>query len=329
MTSDSNSQRVSINSALRAIPKLVEASKLGMRDQALEIGVEIAGLLDAGMPTVSDRIRKIAKTGAGLTPIAAKPPEDLVDYVAVEHGFDGVVLPEDVVAEARMITAEHARAVELAAFSVTPRHKIVLHGPPGNGKTMLARAFAAELGLPIFEVKYGGLIASYLGETGKNLQRLFDYAGSQPCVLFIDEFDTVAMARTAKGDVGETRRVTNQMLLLIDRLPARCFLVAATNLFDQIDPAVVRRFDFAIEIPSPTAEIVRTCATRELAPARTPGHDRLDLVERIVDSGPAHLSGVVGLCEWIRRDLCLAGGANIDAKLASMAKSVQPMTYAE
>jgi SpoVK/Ycf46/Vps4 family AAA+-type ATPase len=318
MIAEANTHRVSINSALRAIPKLVEASKLGMRDQAVEIGEEIAVLLEAGMPTVSERIRKIAKTGGGLNPIATKPPEDLVDYVSVEDGFEAVVLPKNVVTEAKMITEEHARAAELAAFSVSPRHKVVLHGPPGNGKTMLARAFAAELGLPIFEVKYGGLIASYLGETGKNMQRLFDYAGSQPCVLFIDEFDTVAMARTAKGDVGETRRVTNQLLLLIDRLPARCFLVAATNLYDQIDPAVIRRFDFAIEIPSPTAEIVRACAVRELAPAMTPGHDRLDLVERIVESNPAHLSGVVGLCEWIRRDLCLAGGANIEAKLTSL-----------
>ncbi|MDW9478631.1 AAA family ATPase [Sinorhizobium meliloti] len=324
MTSDSNAQRVSINSALRAIPKLVEASKLGMREQAIQIGEEIAGLLEAGMPTVSERIRKVARTGRGLNAMAAKPPEDLLDYVAVENGFDGAVLPENVVAEAKMITTEHARAAELASFSVSPRHKIVLHGPPGNGKTMLARAFAAELGLPIFEVKYGGLIASYLGETGKNLQRLFDYAGSQPCVLFIDEFDTVAMSRTAKGDVGETRRVTNQMLLLLDRLPAMCFLVAATNLFDQIDPAVVRRFDFAIEIPSPTDEIVRTCATRELAPTRTPGYDRLDLVEKIVEIGQPHLSGVVALCEWIRRDLCLAAGANIEAKMASLRGQVSP-----
>jgi hypothetical protein len=79
----------------------------------------------------------------------------------------------------------------------------------------------------------------------------------------------------------------------------------------------VRRFDFAIAIPSPTPDLIRRCAAIELAPEKTPGYDRSDLVEKIVESNPPHLSAVVAWCKWIRRDLCLARGANIDAMLAA------------
>lgn len=310
-----NAQRVATTSAMRAIPKLVEAGKLGMGEKCLEIGEEIASLLEVGMPSVSERIRKVSKSGT-LKPIQVKPPEDLLEYVTSDSGFNGVVLPDHILSEANMIMAEHSRAAELASFDVAARHKIILHGPPGNGKTMLAQAFAAELGLPLFEVKYGGLIASYLGETGKNLQRLFDYANAVPCVLFVDEFDTISVSRTSESDVGEARRVTNQILLLLDRLSTKCFFVAATNLYERIDPAVARRFHFALEIPAPTDDLIRKCAARELEPSRTPGYDRTDLVESIVRSGPQHLSAVVDLCQWIRRDLCLTGGMNIESRLA-------------
>ena len=312
---DDSANRVAVNSALRSIPKLVEASRLGMQAQALKVGEEIALLLDRAMPTVSDRIRKSAAAAGGLKAIATQPPQDLLEYVLPVGGFETVVLPEAVLSESRMVVVEHARAAELALFDTCPRHKIVLHGPPGNGKTMLARAFGIELGLPVFEIKYGNLIASYLGETAKNLQKVFDFVASTPCVLFIDEFDTVGISRSDGHDVGESRRITNQMLLLLDRVGPSCMLIAATNLFGRIDPALARRFDFAIELPAPTEALLRSCVQRELSKEKTPGYDRGDLVEKVVGTAPPHLSAAVDLCRWIRRDLCLTGGVNIEAQL--------------
>jgi hypothetical protein len=317
MMASDGATRVAVNSALRAVPRLVETSKFGMHDQAVRIGEEIAALLETAMPSVSERIRKAAAARRGLTPLNVAVPQELLKYAAATGGFDGVVLPESVLREARMIVDEHRDAAKLAAFDVFPRHKIILHGPPGNGKTMLARAVGEELGLPVFELSFGHLVASHLGETGKNLEKVFDFVATADCVLFIDEFDTIGASRTTENDTGEMRRITNQMLLKMDRLDHRCVLIAATNLHGMIDPALARRFEIAIEVPAPTPDLVRRCALRELEPARTPGHDRRDLAERIVVSNPSHLSETVEMCRWIRRDLCLNGGENVDSWLAS------------
>ena len=86
---------------------------------------------------------------------------------------------------------EQQRSSLLRANGLDPRHRVLLIGPPGNGKTSMAEAIAEALALPLFVVRYEAMIGSYLGETASRLKMVFDYARTTPCVLFFDEFDAV------------------------------------------------------------------------------------------------------------------------------------------
>jgi len=114
------------------------------------------------------------------------------------------------------------------------------------------------------------------------------------------------------NDVAEIRRVTNQLLIAIDRLPPSCMFIAATNLFVRLDSAVVRRFDFVLEIPTPTEETRLLCATKELDIALTPGKDVSHLARAVANLPLKSLSAVVDRCREIRRDLVLNDGRGID-----------------
>jgi SpoVK/Ycf46/Vps4 family AAA+-type ATPase len=105
------------------------------------------------------------------------------------------------------------------------------------------------------------LISSYLGETAGNVRKIFEFAQKQPCVLFLDEFDALARSREDTGEHNELRRVVNSLLLFIDRIQPRGFLVAATNLDKSLDPAVWRRFDEVVWFDKPD----RRMAERYLA----------------------------------------------------------------
>ncbi|WP_354101626.1 ATP-binding protein [Bradyrhizobium sp. RT5a] len=98
--------------------------------------------------------------------------------------------------------------------------------------------FAGELGLPLFVVKIDRLISSYLGETATNVRKIFEFARKQPCVLFLDEFDALARSRDDTSEHNELRRVVNSVLIFIDRIKPKGFLVAATNLDQSLDLAV-------------------------------------------------------------------------------------------
>lgn len=303
-----------IASAIKRIPSLVEALRWGQG--VSEAGENIAVALDDSHPAVAKKLRVLtASDGRAATVNLVAKVEGLVHFESSQHGFEAVVLPASVEAACLSIVEEHRRRDELAGFGLAPRHRLLLHGAPGNGKTLLAEALAYELSVPLLRVRYGRLIASLMGETGRNLGLLMEYAGTAPCVLFLDEFDAVGMDRHRTGDVGEARRITNQLLITLERLPSSCMFVAATNAPGLLDKALLRRFDFQIEIPSPDVDIRRQCAARELAPGLTPGYDVRHLAERVSGLGLTNLYEVVQLCRRIRRDLVLKQGQGIDSLL--------------
>lgn len=129
---------------------------------------------------------------------------------------------------------------------------MLLVGPPGGGKTTLAEAIATELAVPLLSVRYEGLIGSFLGETASKLETLFAAVRIRPCVLFFDEFDTVAKERGDTHETGEIKRVVSSLLLQVDKLPSHVVVVAATNHAELLDRAVWRRMQLRIELPQPT-----------------------------------------------------------------------------
>ncbi|MFD2027633.1 AAA family ATPase [Promicromonospora aerolata] len=131
--------------------------------------------------------------------------------------------------------------------------RLLLVGLPGTGKTQTAREVARNLGLPIVMTRSDVLVSSFLGQTSKNIRRVFEYASSRPCVLFLDELDAIAKRRDDSQEVGELQRVVIALLQNLDALPESTVVLAATNHPELLDRAIGRRFAFHIDIPLPAA----------------------------------------------------------------------------
>ncbi|SDW71138.1 AAA family ATPase [Paenibacillus sp. PDC88] len=129
------------------------------------------------------------------------------------------------------------------AADVPMPNKIVMFGPPGTGKTLTAFYIAERLNLPLIMVRLDAIIHSHLGETGSNLRKIFEYAKSTSCVLFLDEVDAIARARDSIDEVKEMARVVNTLLQCLDEFDGSSIFVAATNLQAELDHAIWRRFD--------------------------------------------------------------------------------------
>lgn len=166
--------------------------------------------------------------------------------------LDQLLLPESVYNSCRDLIEEQTRIDLLRSYGLEPRNKILLIGPPGNGKTSVAEGIAEALMLPLLTVRYEGIIGAYLGETASRLSKLFEYAKTRQCVLFFDEFDTIGKERGDQQETGEIKRVVSSLLLQIDALPSYVVTIAATNHDALLDKAVWRRFQLKLELPKPT-----------------------------------------------------------------------------
>ena len=166
--------------------------------------------------------------------------------------YGSLILDTEVRSALAEVTEEHHRRDLLRSYGLEPRHRILLSGPPGNGKTSIAEAIATELMVPLFVVRYEAVIGSFLGETSGRLKRLFDYARTHECVLFFDEFDTLGKERGDTHETGEIKRVVSSLLLQIDALPSHVIVVTATNHAELLDRAVWRRFQVRLTVPPPS-----------------------------------------------------------------------------
>lgn len=186
--------------------------------------------------------------------------KDLVAERTPQRELSSLILSSNVRESLNELIEEQQRTDLLRSFGVEPRHRVLLTGPPGNGKTSIAEAIAYELAVPLLSVRYDSLIGSYLGETASRLRRLFDYTRTRACVLFFDEFDTLGKERGDTHDTGEVKRVVSSLLLQIDDLPSYVVIVTATNHPELLDRAVWRRFQLRLSIDRPSHAEVQELA---------------------------------------------------------------------
>lgn len=175
---------------------------------------------------------------------------------------------------------EHAE--KFIALGMTPSHGVLFYGPPGCGKTLLAKAIASECNANFISIKGPELITMWVGESEANVREIFDKArNAAPCVIFFDELDSIAKPRSSGGGGGSDAldRVINQLLVEMDGMNQKkdVFVIGATNRPDHIDPALMRpgRLDQLIYIPLPDLNSRRSILKACLK--KTPVHEEVSL----------------------------------------------------
>ncbi|AZS22262.1 ATP-binding protein [Caulobacter sp. FWC26] len=243
-----------------------------------------------------------------------------------------LILPLPAKRLSQQLIQEQLRADLLRAQGMQPRHRILLSGPPGNGKTSLAEAIAQATALPLLTVRYDALVGAYLGETNARMARLFEYARAIPCVLFFDEFDAVGKERGDVHETGEIKRVVSFLLMQLDQLPSYVVAVAATNHAELLDRAVWRRFQLRLEMPRPDAAGRAVLVSRFMDSWPEPSGLSAEKVAQKL--GAVSFAEVSEFCQNVRRRHILAQGGEslrqvLSDELALWASRVTPEGHGE
>lgn len=250
---------------LSEILSLVEAAIAGDRKKGVSYAQLLADKLEgSGEEKAAKRLRRtvnssplLASGGLIVTervPVDTESRLSLADETFIELDSVEVFLePHTNTIVEEFIQQVHA-SDRLIAEGIGISPSLLVYGPPGCGKTELAKYIAARLELPLVTARIDTLVSSFLGSTSKNLRLLFDHVSTRPCVLFLDEFDALAKLRDDRQELGELKRVVVSLLQNLDSLQGERVLVAATNHEHLLDPAIWRRFTYRFHLDMPGLE---------------------------------------------------------------------------
>jgi SpoVK/Ycf46/Vps4 family AAA+-type ATPase len=258
---------------LAARYRLVEDDDLHAVTSEARSRAELRGSARIG----ADDVRAAART------IATPPLEGLARHIEPRYTWDDIVLPADGLAQLREMCARarHQMTV-LEQWGYGRKHArrrgttALFAGPPGTGKTMAAEIIAGSLGLDLYRIDLSAVVSKYIGETEKNLERIFRAADQGDAVLLFDEADAIFGKRSEVRDARD-RYANVEVAYLLQRLETyEGLAVLTTNLRGNIDEAFVRRLDCVLEFPLPE-EAERLQIWKRSLPPEAPLADDVDL----------------------------------------------------
>jgi SpoVK/Ycf46/Vps4 family AAA+-type ATPase len=270
---------------------------------------------------LAERLEEAFRTNgfSKMHPLASEDVRPGVDVIEPRRDFASLLLEPSVERASRELVEEQQRGEVLRSHGLEPRHRVLLLGSPGNGKTSLAEAIAEALIVPLVRVQYETVVASFLGETAARLARVFDFARTRPCVLFFDEFDVLGKERGDEHETGEIKRVVSSLLLQVDALPSYVVVIGASNHPELLDRAAGRRFQLHLVLRKPDAGQRREWFRRffnSLEYTRPPRS-----VEQLARAtAGASFSELEDLTLDVRRRLVLDPGSDVSEVLADRLK---------
>ena len=256
---------------------------------------------------------------------AARGMEGVAQPIESDFGFDDLVLAPAALRQLADFVSWRVHAPRILddwglgpVFSRRRGAVALFRGPPGTGKTMAASVIANAIGLPLYRVDLAGLVSKYIGETEKNLERLFAAAAASDVVLFFDEADALFGKRAEVSDAHD-RYANIETSYLLQRIEAQDgAVILATNLQDNIDTAFLRRIDIVVDFPAPAAAD-RLRLWQRLSATRAPLGADLDLAflaESFELTGGEIRNVLIAAAHAAARDGCAIGMGEIVRALA-------------
>ena len=252
-------------------------------------GLRLLELEPASATHLAGRVRLNPELAAWLLGRSGQEPEFSPEFPArrlqTVHGFDELVLEPALKERLRgVVDRIRLREEVLADWGLGAHHDnaaglhVLLHGPPGTGKTMAAAVLGREAGLPVYRVDMALLVSKWVGDTSKNMARVFDRAEARGWILFIDECDALLGRR---GEIAEAkdRWAAQEVSFLLTRLETfNGVSLLATNLVRNVDEAFLRRVHVQLEFTEP-GETERAAIWRAVRPRKLPLAGDVDLDE--------------------------------------------------
>ncbi len=247
---------------LQALNELIDHSK---KTKKINFAIQLQSIL-------RDSIRQQQASGLSIvgSPKHILKEEDkemselILEKLTSDYRLKDLVCTDDVLTELQYFIKEHQSIDVLNKFELPISNKVLFYGPSGCGKTLAAYVLAGELEKLMIVVNLGAIVSSRLGETSKNLAKIFKRAASEKAIIFIDEFDSLGKIRDYSQDHGEMKRVVNTILQLFDYMPKECIVIAATNQINMIDNALCRRFDLVLGLEKPDEKHIRELIDKTL-----------------------------------------------------------------
>lgn len=256
---------------IERLAKALRASGLEKEAKSLE------GLLESSRESITMSPSKINRsfaiasrdklTSKTILPVDKETSTPLAEvYFPEELPKDMPLFDKDIKDAIISVINEWNNFNKLVKIDAFPASSCLIYGKPGTGKTHLAKWISRQIGVPVVLARLEGLMSSFLGTTSKNIGNLFTFADRYNCVLLLDEFDAIAKLRNDPQEVGEVKRVVNTLLQCLDIRKNKGFTIGVTNHELLLDPAIWRRFDIQIEVPSPSASVVMLLIKKFLEP---------------------------------------------------------------